>query len=173
MKIQGTVVKYGDGIDTDVIIPGKYTKTLIMDELAVHAMEDLDPDFHNKIKNSPILVAGKNFGCGSSREQAVLALLHAGVRCVIAKSFARIFFRNAINVGLPSIVADTDRIEEGDFIEYQVGDAVIRNVNKAEMIDVAPMPSIMGDILTSGGLAKYLLKNKGYNQATKRGMNDE
>ena len=158
MRIEGKVLKYGDYVDTDVIIAGKYTKTLDMRELASHAMEDLDPDFRSKISQGDFLVAGQEFGCGSSREQAPLALKHAGVGCIIAKSFARIFFRNAINVGLPLIECDIDAISNGDLLRYDVGGNMLINLTTGESIGIKPMPNIMVDILQEGGLVNYLRK---------------
>lgn len=158
MKLKGKALKYGDNIDTDVIIPGKYTKTLNMKELANHVMEDLDPDFKNKLQNGDFLVAGHNFGCGSSREQAPLALKHAGVSCIIAESFARIFFRNAINIGLPLIECKTDEIENGDILEYIVGSCKLYNLTTQKIIEVKPLPQIMTSILKEGGLVNYLKK---------------
>lgn len=158
MQIEGRVVKYGDNIDTDVIIPGKYTKTLNMQELASHAMEDLDPDFQEKIKAGGFLVAGKDFGCGSSREQAPLALKHAGVHCIVAKTFSRLFYRNAINIGLPLIECDTDRIDNGDLLRYVVGADTFLNLTKIEEFEIKLLPQIMVDILVEGGLVNYLKK---------------
>lgn len=162
MIIRGKAIKYGDSIDTDVIIPGKYTKTLNMQELAYHVMEDLDPDFKNKISQNDFITAGKNFGCGSSREQAPLALKHAGVGCIVAKSFARIFYRNAINIGLPLIECDTDAIADGDILEYQLGTKILENVTEHKGIEVIGLPPIMIKILMEGGLVEYLKKNGAY-----------
>ena len=161
MLIEGKVIKYGDDINTDVIIPGKYTKTLNIQELAVHAMEDLDLNFKNKVKKSNILVAGFNFGCGSSREQAVLALKYSGVVCIIAKSFARIFYRNAINIGLTLIECNTDKIDEGNILKYKLGSSVLSNLSTGKYIDINPLPKIMVEILAKGGLINYIKsKNK-------------
>jgi len=163
MILKGKVIKYGDDINTDVIIPGKYTKTLNMQDLAAHAMEDLDPDFKTKLQTGDFIVAGKNFGSGSSREQAPLALKHAGVGCVVAKTFARIFYRNAINIGLPLVECDTDKINEGDQLEYDLAQGKLFNVTKQEVIEVSSMPSIMIDILKEGGLVNYLKVSGSYN----------
>lgn len=162
MILRGKAIKYGDSIDTDVIIPGKYTKTLNMQELAYHVMEDLDPDFKSKISKNDFIIAGKNFGCGSSREQAPLALKYAGVGCVAAKSFARIFYRNAINIGLPLIECDTDAISDGDFLEYKVGSKILENVTGHKGIEILGLPPIMIRILMEGGLVEYLRKNGAY-----------
>lgn len=162
MILRGKAIKYGDNIDTDAIIPGKYTKTLDMQELANHAMEDLDPYFKSRIVRNDFVIAGKNFGCGSSREQAPLALKHAGVGCIVAKSFARIFYRNSINIGLPLIECDTDRIEDGDVLEYVVGSKIIENITTHREIEVTGLPPIMIGILMEGGLVEYLKRNGTY-----------
>ena len=158
MRIEGKVLKYGDYVDTDVIIAGKYTKTLDMKELTLHAMEDLDPDFHSKVSQGDFIVAGQDFGCGSSREQAPLALKYAGVGCIIAKSFARIFFRNAINIGLPLIECNVDKISAGDILQYDVGGNMFINLTTNESISIKPLPGIMVDILQEEGLVNYLRK---------------
>lgn len=159
---ESKIIKYGDNVNTDAIIAGKYTKTLDMSQLAAHAMEDLDPLFPEKLKTAKIIVAGKNFGCGSSREGAPLALKYAGIQCVIAKSFARIFYRNAINIGFYLIDADTTRIEEGNIVRFQTGDRHLLNVTSGERIDTGAMPQIMTDILNEGGLVNYLCKYGSY-----------
>ncbi len=125
-KISGRVWKFGDNIDTDVIIPGKYLRTTDMSMFAAHVMEGIDPGFSQKVKKGDIIVAGENFGCGSSREQAPLALKHAGIACIVAESFARIFFRNAINVGLPIIEAKID-CKESDIIEIDLENGIVKN----------------------------------------------
>lgn len=149
-------LKYGDDISTDLIIAGKYTKTLNIQDLADHAMEDLDPDFQARARGGVIIVAGKYFGCGSSREQAPVALMAAGVKAVAAKSFARIFYRNAVNIGLPLMECDTDHINDGDMLEYAPGDARIVNVTQNTPIPVSPLPEIMVRILHAGGVVPYL-----------------
>src|SRR3990170_4632866 len=128
--ISGIVWKFGDNIDTDVIIPGKYLRTTDMSVFASHVMEGIDPQFSQKVQQGDVIVAGENFGCGSSREQAPLALKHAGIACIVAGSFARIFFRNAINVGLPIIEAKID-CEEGDIIEIDLQNGIVKNRNKS------------------------------------------
>jgi len=163
MKIESQVIKYQDNIDTDVIIAGKYTKTLIMQDLADHAFEDLDLNFGKKIKNAKFIAAGKNFGCGSSREQAPLALKYAGVKCIIAKSFARIFYRNAINIGIVLVETDTDCISDGDILSYQIGSSILENLTKNKQMKVKDLPIIMVNILREGGLVNYLKKYKTYN----------
>lgn len=162
MRIEGKVIRYGDNVDTDVIIAGKYTKTLQMQELAEHAFEDLDPAFGEKARTASIIVAGRNFGCGSSREQAVLAIQYSGIRCVVADSFARIFYRNAINCGLVLIETDTSGITDGDVVSYEMGASVFRDETTGTETAVCPLPPIMRDILKEGGLTGYLKKHGGY-----------
>jgi 3-isopropylmalate/(R)-2-methylmalate dehydratase small subunit len=158
VKLQGKALKYGDDIDTDSIIAGKYTKTLNLQELADHVMEDLDPDFRKKLKPGDFVVAGKNFGCGSSREQAPIALKLAGVACVVAESFARIFYRNAINIGLPLIECKVDAIGDGETLRYELGSATLINVTRNDKIGIKALPALMIEILSQGGLVKYLKK---------------
>ena len=153
---------YGDNIDTDRIIPGKYTKTLDLSTLADHVLEDLDPVFKNRVKHGDILVAGENFGCGSSREQAPLALKQSGLRCIVADYFARIFFRNAINIGLPILEIGTHNIEQGDDLEVDIPKGIVINRTKNETYKAATLPQVMLDILDEGGLVNYLKKNKTY-----------
>lgn len=156
-------LKYGDDISTDLIIAGKHTKTLNLVELAMHAMEDLDSRFHEKLsKNGGILVAGKYFGCGSSREQAPVALKESGVVCVVAKSFSRIFYRNAVNIGLPIIECDTSQIEDGDLLEYELGADVIKDLTAGIELSVSPMPEIMVGILKNGGIAGHFAIKGGF-----------
>ncbi|MCX9014861.1 MAG: 3-isopropylmalate dehydratase small subunit [Candidatus Methanoperedens sp.] len=151
-RISGKIWKFGDNIDTDVIIPGKYLRTTDMSVFAAHAMEGIDPDFPQKVQNGDIIVAGKNFGCGSSREQAPLALKHAGITCVVAESFARIFFRNAINIGLPIIEAKPD-CEEGDTIEINLGEGTVSCKNNT--YQGSKLPDFLRDILADGGLVEH------------------
>jgi 3-isopropylmalate/(R)-2-methylmalate dehydratase small subunit len=144
--------KFGDDVDTDAIIPGRFLTINDPKELAKHAFEGVRPDF----KPSPgdVVVAGENFGCGSSREHAPMALKGAGIKCVIAKSFARIFFRNAINIGLPMLECrEADRIADGDILE--VRDGVINNLTKNEVYETIPLPEFLDDIVRSGGLIDY------------------
>lgn len=162
MKIVGKVYKYGDDIDTDRIIPGKYTKTMNLNELAEHAMEDLDPDFKNKFISGGIIAAGSNFGCGSSREQAPLALKQVGVAAVAAKSFARIFFRNAINIGLVLVECNTDLIADGEVLEIDLNHGKVHNKDGGATLEISPMPQVMQDILEEGGLVSYLKAHKTY-----------
>ncbi len=161
MILNGNVLKYGNNINTDVIIPGKYTKTLDLSELASHAMEDLDENFSQRLKNGDFVVGGDNFGCGSSREQAPLALKYAGVGCVVAKSFARIFFRNCINIGLPLIVCDTDFIADGDRLKYQLGANILRNETQKCSYDLQEFSQVMVKVMLAGGLINYLKNNNG------------
>jgi methanogen homoaconitase small subunit len=154
-KISGRVWKFGDNIDTDVIIPGKYLRTTDMSVFASHVMEGIDPQFSKKVQKGDIIVAGKNFGCGSSREQAPLALKHAGVACIVAESFARIFFRNAINVGLPIIEAKVD-CEEGDIIEIDLGKGLVKNKDRS--YQGTRLPDFLREILVDGGLVEHRKK---------------
>jgi methanogen homoaconitase small subunit len=154
--IIGRVWKFGNDIDTDVIIPGKYLRTKDMQVFAAHAMEGIDPEFAKKVKPGDIIVAGDNFGCGSSREQAPLALKHAGITCVVAKSFARIFFRNAINVGLPLMEADVD-CQQGDEIEVDLLRGEVRVPGKDVFIG-NKLPDFLLDMLTDGGLVAHRKK---------------
>ncbi|NHM28300.1 3-isopropylmalate dehydratase small subunit [Desulfofundulus sp. TPOSR] len=164
MLLQGKAHKFGDDVNTDYIISGKYKfKTLDMRELAKHVMEDLDPDFYQKINAGDFIVAGRNFGCGSSREQAPLAIKYAGISAVLAKSFARIFFRNAINTGLPVVECDTDRIEPGDELVVDLSTGVITNKTKGLTIAAKPLPPVMIKILNDGGLVAHFRKYGGFN----------
>ncbi len=161
MKLLSKAIKYGDDINTDLIIAGKYTKTIDKKELAFHAMEDIDSDFTDKVKKGAFVVAGSNFGCGSSREQAPIALKEAGVLCIVARSFARIFYRNAVNIGLPLVECDTSSISDGDVIEYEVGTEIVKNKTTGEEIPVKSLPAIMIDILNAGGVVGYYKKLQG------------
>lgn len=154
--IKGRVWKFGNDIDTDVIIPGKYLRTKDMQVFAAHAMEGVDPEFSKKAKPGDIIVAGDNFGCGSSREQAPLALKHAGIACVVAKSFARIFFRNAINVGLPLMEANVE-CEVGDEIEVDLLKGEVRVPGRG-MFKGNKLPDFLLDMLTDGGLVAHRKK---------------
>ena len=165
MKLKGRAHKFGDSVNTDYIISGKYKfKTLDMDELAKHVMEDLDPAFYSKVTPGDFIVAGRNFGLGSSREQAPLAIKHAKIAAVIAQSFARIFFRNAINTGLPLIVCqDAGKIDAGDVLEVDPSLGVIRDVTKNIELKAEPLPAVMINILADGGLAEHIIKHGGFN----------
>lgn len=152
----GRAWKFGDDIDTDVIIPGKYLVFNEPEELAKHAFENIRKDFASKVKKGDFIIAGRNFGCGSSREHAVLALKGAGIYAVIAKSFARIFFRNAINTGLLVIeCSETDKINEGDEIELDLKNGEILNLTKGEKYKIKEMPEFLLRIVESGGLINY------------------
>lgn len=160
MSIKGNVWKFKDNIDTDVIIPARYLNTTNPEELAAHCMEDYDPCFIKKIKKGDIIVAGENFGCGSSREHAPLAIKTAGISAVIAKSFARIFFRNAINIGLPIFTSKEiyDVAEQGDELEILPEEGTIRNVTENKEFKINPLPSFIQELLTVGGLVEYTKK---------------
>jgi len=163
MKLKGKTHKFGDNINTDYIISGRYKfKTLDMKELARHLMEDLDPDFYKKISAGDFIVAGKNFGCGSSREQAPLAIKYAHISAVLAKSFARIFFRNAINTGLPLIECDTDEIADGDELVVDLEAGKIENFTSGKSITIKPLPPVMLKILNDGGLVEHFKKYGGF-----------
>ena len=161
MIIKSRVIKYGDDINTDVIFPGRYLEIIDANEMAKHAMEDLDEHFHEKIKEAKIIVAGKNFGCGSSREQAATCLKYAGVEAIIAKSFARIFFRNAINQGLLVLECkEIDEIDGGDEIEIDSEKGEIRNLSKGKILKVKPLPPFILEIIKSGGLIYYMKRRQ-------------
>ncbi|HHY98708.1 MAG TPA: 3-isopropylmalate dehydratase small subunit [Firmicutes bacterium] len=157
--LSGTAHKFGDNINTDYIISGKYKfKTLDMDDLAKHIMEDLIPDFYQRIKPGDFLVAGRNFGCGSSREQAPLVIKHAHIAGVIAISFARIFYRNAINMGLPLLECDTTSIQDGDQLQVDMENGIIRDITTGKELRTNPLPKVMLDIMSTGGLVNYMKK---------------
>lgn len=159
MILKGKAWKYSDDVNTDEIIPARYLNTSDPQELASHCMEDIDPDFMKKISVGDIIVAGKNFGCGSSREHAPLAIKVAGISCVIAKSFARIFFRNSINIGLPILECEeaASKIQENDQIEIDLTTGAITNITKNETYQAKPFPEFMQKIISSGGLMNYVM----------------
>lgn len=161
-QLQGTAHVYGDNIDTDAIIAGKYTKTLDLQVLADHVLEDLDPDFRQKMRSGDFLVAGSNFGCGSSREQAPLALKTAGLAGVVAESFARIFFRNAVNIGLPVLEVRDFAAQTGDQLRIDLHSGKIWNLTNGLDYRSTQLPQFMVDILAAGGLANYLRHHGGY-----------
>jgi 3-isopropylmalate/(R)-2-methylmalate dehydratase small subunit len=164
MKFSGKAHKFGNDVNTDYIISGKYKfKTLDMKALAQHVMEDLDPNFYEKVSPGDFIVAGTNFGCGSSREQAPLAIKYADVGAVLAKSFARIFYRNAINTGLPVVECDTDQIDPGDKLFVDLAAGVITNRTKRITLPIKPLPEVMIKILNDGGLAAHFKKHGGFN----------
>ena len=158
MKAHGSVFKYGDNVDTDVIIPARYLNSSDPKELAAHCMEDIDKEFVNQVKSGDLLVADKNFGCGSSREHAPIAIKAAGVSCVIAETFARIFYRNAINIGLPIIEcpAAAKGIEAGDEVEVDFDTGVITNVTKGTTFQGQAFPEFMQKIIKAEGLVNYI-----------------
>lgn len=159
--IKGRVWKFGDDIDTDIIIPGRYLVLTNEDELAKHAMEGLDPEFYEKVKEGDIILAGKNFGCGSSREHAPIALKAAGISAVVAESYARIFYRNAINVGLPLLESEkiSDNFTQGDEVELNLDKGILKNETRGGKYEVMKLPEFMLEILNSGGLIPYLKEN--------------
>ena len=158
MNAKGPVFKYGDNIDTDVIIPARYLNTQSPAELAAHCMEDIDKTFVTRVKAGDIMVGGENFGCGSSREHAPVAIKAAGIDCVIAKSFARIFYRNAINIGLPifECEAASDGIAAGDEVRVDFDTGLITNLTKNEMYQAQPLPPFIQNIVNRGGLLNSL-----------------
>jgi 3-isopropylmalate/(R)-2-methylmalate dehydratase small subunit len=158
MKVSGPAIKFGKNIDTDVILPGKYLVLVDPYDLAKHALEGLDPNFPDKAKKGVIIVGGKNFGCGSSREQAPLALKYSGVKCVIAESFARIFFRNAINIGLPVIECKgiSAAVDNDDELTVDFEAGTVQNLSKGKSFQVAKLPPFILEILSDGGLIENL-----------------
>ena len=162
MKASGKVFKYGDNVDTDVIIPARYLNSFDGKELATHAMVDIDPEFAGKVQQGDMIVARKNFGCGSSREHAPLCLREAGVSCVIAETFARIFFRNAINIGLPIIECPeaAEGIEAGDEVEVDFDSGIIYNKTKDAQYKGQPFPEFMQNLIAAGGLVNYTNSKK-------------
>ena len=161
MKAEGKVFKYGNDIDTDAIIPARHLNTTNPKDLAMHCMEDIDKNFINQVKEGDIIVALKNFGCGSSREHAPIAIKAAGVSCIISKSYARIFYRNSFNIGLPILECESaaERIEAGDEISVDFETGVITNKTKKEEYKAEPFPEFIQQIIKSGGLVGYV-KNK-------------
>ena len=158
MRFDGTVIKYGDNVDTDVIIPARYLNTIDKKELASHCMEDLDKTFIARVKAGDIMVAGNNFGCGSSREHAPIAIKESGIALVIAKSFARIFYRNSINIGLAIMECPeaVDGISEGDKVEVDVDNGIIYNRTTGAEFKTKPFPEFIQKIITNGGLVESI-----------------
>lgn len=154
MEAQGKVHKYGDNVDTDVIIPARYLNTSSHEELAAHCMEDIDADFVKNVKEGEIMVAGKNFGCGSSREHAPIAIKASGISCVIASTFARIFYRNALNIGLAILECDeaAEDIKDGEEVKVDFDTGVITNVTTGKTYQAQPFPPFIQNIITKGGL---------------------
>ena len=162
MKAKGIVFRYGDNVDTDVIIPARYLSTSDPVELAKYCMEDIDKEFIKKVKPGDIIVADKNFGCGSSREHAPIAIKAAGVSCVIARTFARIFYRNAINIGLPILECEeaADGISAGDEVEVDFSKGEITNLTKGESYQAQPFPEFMQELIAADGLVNHIIKNQ-------------
>ncbi len=156
--MKGKVWKFGDDVDTDIIIPGRYLVLRDEKELAACVMEGCDPDFSKKVSEGDIIVAGKNFGCGSSREHAPIAIKGSGIAAVVAESFARIFYRNSINIGLPLIEAKnvSKHISEGDIIEIDVDNGILKDLDTSEEFEITPLPEFMLGIMNEGGLINYL-----------------
>jgi 3-isopropylmalate/(R)-2-methylmalate dehydratase small subunit len=156
--MSGRAWVYGDNVDTDVIIPARYLTTTDPDELAKHALEDLDPTFASSVQPGDVVVAGENFGCGSSREHAAICIRAGGASAVVARSFARIFFRNAINTGLPIVVSPeaVDATEAGDTVEVDIEAGTVRNVTKNMTFAVEPLPDFVMDIVRAGGLIPWV-----------------
>ena len=167
MKLNGYVHKFGSSVNTDYIISGRY-KFQIQDpnELAKHVMEDLKPDFYKSVKKGDFLIAGSNFGCGSSREQAPIAIKYAGISAVIAKSFARIFFRNAINLGLLLIECNTDGFKQADELEVDTDKGVVLNKRSKKTVSIKPLPDFMSKIIKDGGVVKHFKKHGGFKFGT-------
>lgn len=158
MKFNGNAIKYGDNVDTDVIIPARYLNTIDKSELASHCMEDIDKNFTSKVRPGDIMVAGSNFGCGSSREHAPIAIKESGISLVIAKSFARIFYRNSINIGLAILECEeaSDNISEGDEVEVDLDQGVIYNKTTGKSFTTKPFPEFIQKIITAGGLIESI-----------------
>jgi len=161
MIIRERAIKYGDNVNTDVIIPARYLNTTDDRELASHCFEDLDKDFKKKVEERKIIVAGSNFGCGSSREHAPLSIKASGVKAIIASSFARIFFRNAINIGLPVIasIEASNFIQDGDELEIDLSSGKIKDITKDKIFEVNPLPEFIQKIIRSGGYVKFTKEN--------------
>jgi len=158
--IRGKAHKFGNDVSTDLIIPGRYARLRSnLPELAKHVLEDADPNFVNKVKPGDFVVGGSNFGLGSSREHAPLVIKMAGVRAIIAKSVARIFYRNAINQGVPVLVCDTDKIKDGDELEVDLLNGTVKNLTGGAVLNSGKMPRVMVDILNEGGLIPYIKKH--------------
>ncbi len=157
MILKGRVWKFGDNIDTDAIIPARYLNTSDPEELARHVMEDADKDFPSKVKSGDIIIAGANFGCGSSREHAPIAIKAAGIQAVVAKSFARIFYRNAFNIGLPIFESEgaSQKIREGDEIQIDADKGIIKNITKKEEYTAKPITPFMKELISAGGLIEW------------------
>ncbi len=162
MLAKGKVFRYGDNVDTDVIIPARYLNTSDPIELAKYCMEDIDVNFVKEVNNGDIIVADKNFGCGSSREHAPISIKASGISCVIARSFARIFYRNSINIGLPILECEeaVENIEKGDIVEVDFNSGVITNLTKNQEYKAQPFPDFMQEIIRANGLINYVRENQ-------------
>jgi 3-isopropylmalate/(R)-2-methylmalate dehydratase small subunit len=162
MKATGNAIKYGDNIDTDVIIPARYLTTSDPKELASHCMEDIDKDFSKRVQAGDVMVGGKNFGCGSSREHAPIAIKESGISCVIAATFARIFYRNAINIGLPIVECPeaSEKIQAGDKVSVDFDTGVITNLTRSESYQGEPFPPFIQGIIAAGGLMNAIKAGK-------------
>lgn len=162
MNAHGTAIKYGNNVDTDVIIPARYLATQDHKELASHCMEDIDKSFIKRVKNGDVMVAEANFGCGSSREHAPIAIKASGISCVIAKSFARIFYRNAINIGLPILECPeaAEGISEGDEVSIDFDSGIITNITKNEIYNAQPFPTFIKDMIAKGGLMASIKESR-------------
>jgi 3-isopropylmalate/(R)-2-methylmalate dehydratase small subunit len=161
--LRGRAFKFGDGISTDHIIPGRYAHLRSnLTELAKHVLEDADPTFVSKVKAGDFIVGGSNFGLGSSREHAPLVIKMAGVSAILAKSVARIFFRNAINLGLPVLICDTDKIDDGDELEVDMSAGLVRDITNGNQLTFGRIPEVMLHILDEGGLIPYIKKHGGF-----------
>ena len=160
MLLKGKIWKFGNDIDTDAIIPARYLSTSDPSELKRHCMEDADPEFAGKVSPGDVIVAGKNFGCGSSREHAPIAIKASGISCVVAGSFARIFFRNSFNMGLPIFESEeaSQAITEGDLVEVDAGEGIIRNLSTGEEFRARPIPAFMQQLIEDGGLIEHIRK---------------
>ncbi len=166
MKFKGKVWKFNDDVNTDEIIPARFLNTQDPRELGEHCMEDIDKDFSKKVSKGDIIVAGKNFGCGSSREHAQISIKASGVSCVIAESFARIFYRNAINVGLPILeVKNTRDLQEGDYLEVDLDKGIVMDLSENKLYEAKALPKFIQEIIKSGGLLKWIKRRK--NKCTK------
>jgi len=163
MKTKGKVFKYGDHVDTDVIIPARFLNTSDHAELASHCMEDIDKDYVKNVAKGDVIVGGENFGCGSSREHAPIAIKASGAGCVVARTFARIFFRNSINTGLPILECNeaVDKIDAGDEIEVDFNTGLITNITKGEEYQAQPFPPFLQSIIQAGGLVNYVKQSGG------------
>jgi 3-isopropylmalate/(R)-2-methylmalate dehydratase small subunit len=160
--VKGNAILYGNNVDTDVIIPARYLSSSDPKELAIHCMEDIDVEFKQKVKEGDVIVAGKNFGCGSSREHAPIAIKASGISCIIAENFARIFYRNAINIGLPIMECKEafEDIEEGNEIQVDFDKGIIKNITKGKSYTARPFPDFMIELIKAGGLINYIVKGE-------------